>query len=245
MHQIATFGTMRIKVLLPFLVLLCLVLAFRPGSDPRIASVVIDPKVTPITMYNLDDSGHAIGNIGKLKAFVESKSQHLRFAMNSGMYMEDLRPLGLYIENGRTIRKLITKTKGYGNFYLQPNGVFGIDGHGEAFIVTTGAYGDRAGVRYATQSGPMLVVDGAINDAFTKGSANVQIRNGVGILPDGKTLFAITRTPMNLYDFSLVFQQHGCANALFLDGAISRTYMPSEGVEQMNGALGVLIAVVE
>ena len=62
-------------------------------------------------MYNLDDSGHALGNIGKLKAFVEAKGQHLRFAMNGGMYMEDLRPLGLYIENGRTIRKLITKTK--------------------------------------------------------------------------------------------------------------------------------------
>ena len=91
----------------------------------------------------------------------------------------------------------------------------------------------------------MLVVDGAINDMFTEGSANVQIRNGVGILPDGKTLFAITRTPMNLYDFALFFQQNGCANALFLDGAISRTYMPGEGVEHMNGALGVLIAVVE
>ncbi len=236
---------MRIKALVPLLIVLYVAFAFRSGSDPRMASVVIDPQATPIVMFNLDDSGRALGNIGKLKAFVESKGQHLRFAMNGGMYMEDLRPLGLYIENGRTLRKLITKTKGYGNFYLQPNGVFGIDGNGVAFIVTTAAYGDRSGVRYATQSGPMLVVDGAINAAFTQGSANVQIRNGVGIMPNGKALFAITRTSMNLYDFALFFHQHGCANALFLDGAISRTYMPGEGVEQMNGALGVLIVVVE
>lgn len=236
---------MRSKALVPLLVVLCMALGFRSGSVPRMASVVIDPMATPITMYNLDDSGKALGNIGRLKAYVEARGQHLRFAMNGGMYMEDLRPLGLYIENGRTLRKLITKTKGYGNFYLQPNGVFGIDSDGAAFIVTTAAYGDRSSVRYATQSGPMLVVDGAINAAFTTGSANLQIRNGVGILPDGKALFAITRTPMNLYDFALFFQQNGCANALFLDGAISRTYMPGEGVEQMNGALGVMIAVVE
>lgn len=236
---------MRTKALIPLLIVLFVVLAFRAGSDPRMASVMIDPQATPIVMFNVDDSDHALGNIGKLKAFVERKGQHLRFAMNGGMYMEDLRPLGLYIEKGRTLRKLITKTKGYGNFYLHPNGVFGIDTKGKAFIVTTSAYGDRPGVRYATQSGPMLVVDGAINAAFTKGSANVQIRNGVGILPDGKALFAITRTPMNLYDFALFFQQNACTNALFLDGAISRTYMPGEGVKQMNGALGVMIAVVE
>ncbi len=233
---------MRVKPLLQLL-LVGAALSFRAGSDARIASVVIDPKATPITIYNKDDSGHALGNIGKLKAYVEAKGQHLRFAMNGGMYMEDLSPLGLYVENGKELRKLITKTKGYGNFYLQPNGVFGVDTKGTAFVVTTARYPQQKDVLYATQSGPMLVVDGRINDAFKEGSVNVQIRNGVGILADGKTLFAITRTPMNFYDFALFFQQNGCANALFLDGAISRTYMPSEGVDQMNGALGVLIAV--
>lgn len=240
----AYLGGMRTKVLVLAALCLGVLLAFRTVPDTRIASVVIDPKATPITMYAADDSGRAIGNIGKLKAMVESQGKHLRFAMNGGMYMEDLRPLGLYVENGRQIRKLITKTEGYGNFYLQPNGVFGVDAKAEAFIVTTSAYGARE-VRYATQSGPMLVVDGAINSAFKQGSANVQIRNGVGILPDGKVLFAISREPVNFYDFALFFQQKGCTNALFLDGAISRTYMPGEGIEQMNGALGPLIAVVE
>lgn len=236
---------MRAQVLLAAMLLLGLLLALRPAVDKRIASVAIDPKATPIVMYNQDDSGRALGNIGKLKAFVESKGKHLRFAMNGGMYMEDLSPLGLYVENGARKRKLITKTDGYGNFYMQPNGVFGIDAKGAAFLVTTAAYGDRTGVRYATQSGPMLVVEGAINPAFKEGSANVQIRNGVGILPDGKALFAISREPVNFHDFALFFKQRGCANALFLDGAISRTYMPSEGIEQMGGSLGPLIAVVE
>ena len=236
---------MRTNALLPLLLLACVVLSFGAGSDPRIASVVIDPKATPITLYNKDDSGHALGNIGKLKAYVEAKGKHLRFAMNGGMYMEDLSPLGLYVENGKQLRRLITKTDGYGNFYLQPNGVFGVDEKGTAFVVSTANYPKQKDVLYATQSGPMLVVDGVINSAFKEGSVNVQIRNGVGILPDGKALFAITKQPMNLFDFARFFQQQGCANALFLDGAISRTYMPGEGIEQMNGALGVLIVVVD
>ncbi len=236
---------MRTKTLA--LAILCLgaLVAFRTVPETRIASVVIDPKATPITLYNKDDSGHALGNIGKLKAFVEAKGKHLRFAMNGGMYMEDLSPLGLYVENSKQLRKLITKTDGYGNFYLQPNGVFGVDTKGMAFVVTTANYPQQKDVLYATQSGLMLVVDGVVNSAFKEGSVNVQIRNGVGILADGKALFAITKQPMNLFDFARFFQEQGCANALFLDGAISRTYMPGEGIEQLNGALGPLIAVVE
>ena len=236
---------MRTKTLA--LAILCLgaLVAFRTVPETRIASVVIDPKATPITLYNKDDSGHALGTIGKLKAFVEAKGKHLRFAMNGGMYMEDLSPLGLYVENSKQLRKLITKTDGYGNFYLQPNGVFGVDTKGMAFVVTTANYPQQKDVLYATQSGLMLVVDGVVNSAFKEGSVNVQIRNGVGILADGKALFAITKQPMNLFDFARFFQEQGCANALFLDGAISRTYMPGEGIEQLNGALGPLIAVVE
>lgn len=236
---------MRAHALLLLLLLACVVVSFRVGPDQRIASVVIDPKATPIVMYNQDDSGRALGNIGKLKTFLESKGQHLRFAMNGGMYMEDLSPLGLYVENSKQLRRLITKTDGYGNFYLQPNGVFGVTSKGRAFLVTTPNYAVQKDVLYATQSGPMLVVDGKINDQFKQGSVNVYIRNGVGLLPDGKALFAISQEPVNLYDFALFFQEHGCANALFLDGAISKAYMPGEGLRQMGGALGPLIAVIE
>ena len=198
---------MRTKTLA--LAILCLgaLVAFRTVPETRIASVVIDPKATPITLYNKDDSGHALGNIGKLKAFVEAKGKHLRFAMNGGMYMEDLSPLGLYVENSKQLRKLITKTDGYGNFYLQPNGVFGVDTKGMAFVVTTANYPQQKDVLYATQSGLMLVVDGVVNSAFKEGSVNVQIRNGVGILADGKALFAITKQPMNLFDFARFFQE--------------------------------------
>ena len=236
---------MRIRSLLPLLLPVALVVSFQAGSDKPIASVVIDPKATPITLHWKDDSGMVIGDIGRLKTLVEGKGQRLRFAMNGGMYMEDQSPLGLYVENGQTLRKLITATKGHGNFYMQPNGVFGVDTNGGAFVVMTADHERRKDVLFATQSGPMLVADSVINVAFKENSPNVNIRNGVGILPDGKVVFAMTREPMNFYAFARFFQDQGCQNALYLDGVISRAYMPTEGLQQMGGALGPLIAVME
>jgi len=55
--------------------------------------------------------------------------------MNGGMYEADLSPLGLYIENGKTLRQPNTANAA-GNFYLKPNGVFYVNGQ-EAGILTT------------------------------------------------------------------------------------------------------------
>lgn len=236
---------MRATVLLSATFLSGLLLALRSPTDERIASVAIDPKATPITMHWADDSGNALGNIGRLKAYIERKGEHLGFAMNGGMYMEDQRPLGLYIEDGRTVRRLITRTEGYGNFYMQPNGVFGIHTNGLPFLVNTSAYHEVTEVSYATQSGPMLVVDGHINQAFKQGSPNVHIRNGVGLRQDGHVLFAISKEPVNFHDFASFFLEQGCRNALFLDGTISQAYMPAEGLSQLGGHLGVLIATTQ
>ena len=37
----------------------------------------------------------------------------------------------------------------------------------------------------------MLIIDGQIHSAFKEGSTNLNIRNGVGILPDNKVIFAM------------------------------------------------------
>jgi len=181
---------------------------------------------------------------GLVKGAVSSSEQSTALLREQGIEVLDLNaegPLGLYVEDGRTVRKLVTRTDGYGNFYLNPNGVFGVDSTGKAFVVTTAEYPSLRGVRQATQSGPMLVVDGRVNAAFDPRSTNLNIRNGVGILPDGRALFAISRVTVSFHDFARFFQEHGCREALFLDGTISRAYMPEAGLEQMDGVLGPLI----
>ena len=75
-------------------------------------------------------------------------------------------------------------------------------------------------IKYATQSGPMLIIDGQIHPAFKQGTANLNIRNGVGILPNNKLLFVMSKKEMNLYDFANYFKNSGCINALYLDGFV-------------------------
>ena len=64
----------------------------------------------------------------------------------------------------------------------------------------------------------------------------------MGILPDGKVLFAISEDKVNLYDFALWFKNKGCKNALYLDGFVSRIYLPSKNRQQADGNFGVIIA---
>ncbi len=91
----------------------------------------------------------------------------------------------------------------------------------------------------------MLLIDGAVHPAFKKGSANLNIRNGVGVLPNGRVLFAVSKEAVNFYDFARFFLSMGCANALYLDGFVSRTYLPSQNWVQLDGNFGVMVAVVE
>ncbi len=192
-------------------------------------------------MYYKDEQGNHLGSIAKLKSWLATKGQILVFAMNGGMYQEDLKPVGLYIENGKVLSPLNKRDAG-GNFYLKPNGVFFITRNNIAGISTTNDF-NTAQVLYATQSGPMLVINGNIHHSFAKGSANINIRNGVGILPDGKVVFALSKVPVNFYDFAEYFKELGCKNALYMDGFVSRMYAPQKQWTQTDGDFGVMIGI--
>jgi uncharacterized protein YigE (DUF2233 family) len=169
--------------------------------------------------------------------------QKLLMAMNGGMFEQDFSPLGLYIENGKMLQS-INLRKGNGNFYMEPNGIFFIDKKQKAYVISTKDFHLNDSVSYATQSGPMLLINGAINSKFTAGSKNVNIRNGVGVKPNGEVVFAVSKEEINFYDFAKWFKERGCINALYLDGFVSRIYLPEKQIEQMDGKFGVMIGVV-
>lgn len=229
------------KISLFLLLLACF--AFSPQQDGRFLSYTVDPAKQQLQLYWKDDKGALLSSIQQLKTFVEARHKKLVFAMNGGMFSPDYNPVGLYIEQSKVLHRLDTNS-GNGNFYLQPNGVFYITKDKKAAISTTQAFVSRS-VVFATQSGPMLLINGAIHPAFKQGSANLNIRNGVGILPDGKVVFAISREPVNFYDFALYFKQLGCRNALYLDGFVSRMYLPEKDWRQVDGNFGVMIGVTE
>jgi len=236
------------KLFFGLLILLTLGLASfkyaQPSWDDKILSYTIDPKKQNLNLYWKNDDGKILGSIQNLKTYVESKNLILKFAMNGGMYMQDSKPLGLFIQEG-VMQKNINKADGNGNFYLKPNGIFYITMDNVPYVCKTTNFTNHKKIKYATQSGPMLVIDGQIHSAFNENSSNLNIRNGVGILPNNKVVFAMSKTAINFYDFAKYFQQLGCKNALYLDGFVSRTYLPEKKWIQTDGNFGVIIGVTE
>ena len=214
----------------------------RPDPAPIMISHVVDIRTQAFQLYWKDDTGQIFGNIQKLKNWLDAKGEKLVFAMNAGMFKSDRSSQGLFIQDHKTLEKLDTAS-GNGNFYLKPNGVFYTTTGNQAFICKTADFSNNPEIKYATQSGPMLVTDGQIHPAFKEGSINLHLRNGVGILPDGKVLFAMSKEKINLFDFASYFKNAGCRNALYLDGFVSRMYLPEKDWIQMDGDLGVIIGV--
>lgn len=231
-------------ILLPVLLLTAFTLNNSKIDDSRFIAHIVDLKKDELKFYWKNDKGVVIGNFTNLKNYVETKGKTLEFAMNGGMYMEDQSPLGLYIESQKTLAPLNTRS-GEGNFYLKPNGIFYVTTKGVATICKSTEFANSVLIQYATQSGPLLLIDGEIHSAFKQGSANLNIRNGVGILPDGRILFAISNTGVNFYDFAEYFKKAGCKNALYLDGFVSRMYLPAKKVIQTDGNFGVMIGVTK
>jgi uncharacterized protein YigE (DUF2233 family) len=159
--------------------------------------------------------------------------------------MTNLRPLGLFIENGKVLRRLNTRQNGYGNFYMQPNGVFLIDQNGAA-ILPTAQYPEHARsqvVRFATQSGPMLVINNQINPALPKTSSSKLIRNAACVIDKGTVVLSLADEPVTFQAFAQHLQVSGCQDALYLDGAISDIYWPERGRIGIGGSFGPMIGV--
>lgn len=169
--------------------------------------------------------------------------EHLVFAMNAGMYHPDDTAVGLYIENKQQ-KSPLNLQNGVGNFFLQPNGVLAWNSH-HAIIQTALSYKTSSfKADYATQSGPMLVINGQINSKFDANSVSNKIRNGVGV-KNNTLYFAITNSQINFYQFAAFFKnQLAIDNALYLDGTISSVYFPDIQREDHFHRLGPMVAFI-
>lgn len=174
---------------------------------------------------------------------------------NGGMYMPDFSAQGLLVVNRQKKHEIDTlKTNNKLNFYLYPNGIFFIDTTGQYGILSTQDYQKKFSTRlpkYATQSGPLLINKGSFNINMSLHSTNDNIRSGVGINGKGELYFLISDTPVNFYDFSIVFSDlFGCKQALYLDGAISKMYINEKSKKELpkidpDGQFGPMISITK
>ena len=228
--------------MLELLIALVLVLAPPPtpgaAADPGYYTYIVDPRATPIELRYK-------GSLGDVADAVARTGRRLVFATNGGMYHEDRTPVGLFVDDGRERAKLVLGAS-RGNFGWKPNGVFYVTRDGAAHVVTTEVYAGSPprDVRWATQSGPSLLVDGVMHEGFAPDSRHVNLRNGVGVLPDGRAAFVMSKGLVTFHAFASHFAALGCKDALYFDGSVSLTYWPDGGISERGGDFGVIVVVV-
>lgn len=191
----------------------------------------------------LDPAGRPLRSLAALETYLGPRAGQLRFAMNAGMYDREGRPIGLYVANGIQ-RKALNRREGAGNFHLMPNGVFSVDDAGRVAVTASEDYRPSERIRWATQSGPMLVIEGALHPRFSADGASLHVRNGVGVSDPDTSWFAISDEPVSFGRFARLFRDRlGCPNALFLDGSVSSLWdRPAKRMDAFP-QLGPLVAV--
>ncbi|NAZ37246.1 hypothetical protein GT358_10475 [Rubellimicrobium sp. CFH 75288] len=201
----------------------------------------VRPAESRLRLFLRDAQGRPFGHF----AAVEAEHGPLAFAMNAGMYHHDRRPVGLYRERGEDKAPLVLGP-GPGNFGMVPNGVLCL-GPDRARVIESETFArSRPDCTEATQSGPMLLIEGTIHPRFLPDSESRHVRNGVGTSEDGtRAVFAISRVPVTFWDFARLFRDGlGLPDALYFDGRVSRLHAPALGRSDFGRAMGPIVGVL-
>jgi uncharacterized protein YigE (DUF2233 family) len=206
----------------------------------------VDPRKHMLRLYWKKSDGTPYAYLPALPRALEGEAGRMLFATNAGMFDPTLKPVGLYVEQGRELVHVNT-TSGYGNFHMKPNGIFYVSLDRAAVAETRAFVKQSPRADLATQSGPMLVLNGRLHSRFDPHSTSLKTRNGVGVRADGKVIFAISEGEVSFAAFARLFRNGlNCPNALFLDGgSASSLYAPSLNRVGNILSLGPMLAVYE
>lgn len=215
-----------------------------PHLGKKFTVIKIPSAYNNLSLFlNDDKNSRPYRSFDTLKAKLQEDGQVLLFAMNGGMFHGDFTPVGLLIEKTKTIKPLNLK-EGKGNFFLKPNGVLAWN-EKEAWVLESATYKkQKIQATWATQSGPMLVVEGKIHPAFNYASSSRLIRNAVGLSVNKEIIFCLSEDPVNFHEIASLFKDRlSCRNALYLDGTVSSLYSSELGRNDRNYDLGPLVAI--
>lgn len=236
-----------------------LAMALALGAGPALASDICRDLTHDTRSYTLCEvtapadlrlfqtgpDGRPLGSFAAVDTQLSAEGARLGFAMNAGMYHPDRRPVGLLIENGQERASIVTR-EGPGNFGMLPNGVLCLRADGFGVIESRAYAQDAPACAHATQSGPMLVIKGALHPRFLPDSDSRYIRNGVGVSADGRrAVFAISNERVSFHEFARLFRDGlGLPDALYFDGNVSRLYAPGLDRDDAGFPMGPMVGLV-
>ncbi len=216
--------------------------ALFEGSE--FTNCVAAPGQQSVRILLNGNDGAPLRRLDRLKSFLGEGAQSVAFAMNAGMYDDNGKPIGYYVESGERI-KTLNRNKGGGNFHLLPNGVFYMAKDGW-HIRSSSDFADKVKERpqFGTQSGPMLLIDGKWHPEISENGTSVNIRNAVGIDKKGRAHFVVSSTPVSFGRLARFFRDKlGCDNALYLDGTVSALWYPAGERLDIAAELGPLFVI--
>jgi uncharacterized protein YigE (DUF2233 family) len=205
-----------------------------------------DPARQDMRLMLSDKQGKMLKDFQALAGTLGQDANRVSFAMNAGMYALDSQPIGLYIEESKQ-RYTVNTRNAAGNFYTKPNGIFWADDAG-LHISTTNAFlsANPQNIRFASQSGPMLVMDGQLHPKFQQDGESRKTRNGVGLTAENQAFFIISEDPVSFGKFARFFRDVlKCPNALYFDGTVSALWDGPKGGMSQPFPLGPFVVVMD
>ncbi len=136
--------------------------------------------------------------------------------VNGSFFLDDFKPLGLLISQGRELQGL--RKVDWGVFSVKD---------GRASLVHVREYTGNDGLEFAIESGPRLVVDGEL----IRVKPQLARRSMIGIDAEGRVLIAVTTGPVLLPEAARFMLRVGARYALNLDGGpSSQLSVPGRGL---------------
>ena len=231
-------------------------IAPKPSPTPKVASACERTSFegVPLTHCLADPAKHRIAtalgppyrSFAALAAGLGDKAKSVAFAVNGGMFGDDGKPIGYYVERGKRL-KTLNRAEGGGNFHLEPNGVFFGSG-GKWRVMASDEFYAKVSDRpeFGTQSGPMLVIAGKLHPEFAEEGPSKLVRNGVGVDAAGRAHFVLSEGPVSFGRFARYFRDElKTPNALYLDGAVSALWDPRARRRDETVPLGPMIVVTD
>lgn len=193
-----------------------------------------------------DSSDAAYRSLEALETGLGDNAKTVALAMNGGMFNAEGQPIGYYVEDGLRFT-VLNQNEGPGNFHLLPNGVFfGETAEGPWRVWDTERFARQVDDRphFATQSGPMLLINGDLHPAFDVDGVSKKTRNAVGVDAAGRAHFVISEAPVSFGKLARFYRDVlRVNNALFLDGSVSQMWDPAKGRMDSGPPIGPIIIV--